>query len=59
MHNVNESDVCLCDFTGQVGWYIDGFDGVCGVYLCKSDKLQRGMLLEFCLEKELCVKYMA
>ena len=41
MHSADDLVMCLNDFNGHVGRHIDGFD--------------RRMLLEFCLEKELCM----
>ena len=33
----------------------NGFDGVNGRFVVGKRKLEEGILLEFCLEKELCV----
>ena len=40
---------------GHVGRHIDGFDGENGGYGVGQRNLEGRMLLEFCLEKELCV----
>ena len=47
--------MCSGDFDGQVGRYIDGFDGINGGYGVIQRNLERGMLLECGLEKELYV----
>ena len=44
--------MCLGDFNGHVGRHIDGFHGGYGVV---QRNFEERMLLEFCLEKELCV----
>ena len=41
--------MCLGDFNGHIGRHIDGGYGV------GQSNLEGRMLLEFCLEKELCV----
>ena len=43
------------DFNGHIGRYIDGFDEEHGGYGAGQRNLEGRMLLEFCLEKELCV----
>ena len=48
--------MCLDDVNGHVGRHIDGFDGVHGGHGVCQRNLKGIMLLEFCLEKELCVK---
>ena len=52
MHSADNLVMCFCEFNGHVGRHIDGFDGGYGVGL---SNLEGRMLLEFCLEKELCV----
>ena len=47
--------MCLVDINGHIGRQIDGLDGVHGGYGVGQRNLEGGMLLEFCLEKELCV----
>ena len=47
--------MCLGDFNGHVGRHIDGFDGVHGILGVGQRNLEGRILLEFCLEKELCV----
>ena len=46
--------LCMDDFYGHIGRHIDGFDGVHGGYGVGQKNLEGRMLLEFCLEKELC-----
>ena len=55
MHSADDLVMCLGDFTGLVGRYIDGFDGVHGGYGVGQRNVAGRMLLEFCLEKQLCV----
>ena len=45
----------MADFSGHIGWHIDGFDRVHGGKGVGQRNLEGRMLLEFCLEKELCV----
>ena len=47
--------VCLGGFNGHIGMHIDGFDGVDGGCGIGQRNFEGRMLLEFCLEKELCV----
>ena len=47
--------MCLGELNGHVGRHIDGFDWVHGGYGVCQRNLEGIMLLEFCLEKELCV----
>ena len=55
MHSSDDLVMCLCDLNGHCGRHTDGFDGVHGGYGVGQRNLERRMLLEFCLEKELCV----
>ena len=55
MHSANDSAMSLGDFKRHVGRHIDGFDGVHGGYGVGKWNLEGRMLLEFCLDKELCV----
>ena len=55
MHSADDLVMCLFGFNGHVGRYTDGFDGVHGGYGVGQRNLEGRMLLEFCLEKELCV----
>ena len=55
MLSADDLVICLCDFNGHVGRHIDGFDGDHGWYSIGERNLEGRMLLEFCLEKELCV----
>ena len=54
MYSTGDLAICLGDFNGHVGRYIDGFSGQYGL---EQKNLEGRMLLEFCLEKELCVSY--
>ena len=47
--------MCLGDFNGHIGRHIDGFDGVHGGYVVGQRNLEGKMLLEFCLDRKLCV----
>ena len=47
--------MCLGDFNGHIGWHIDIFDGVHRGYGIGWTNFGGRILLEFCLEKELCV----
>ena len=55
MHSTCDLVMCLGNFNGRVGRHIDGYDGVHGGYGVGQRNLDGGMLLRFCLEKELCV----
>ena len=55
MHSAEDLVMCLGDFNGHVGRHIVGFDGVNGQLGVGQRNLEGSMLLEFCLEKELCV----
>ena len=52
MNYTDDLVVCIGDFNGHVGRHIDGVHGGHGV---GQRNLEGKMLLEFCLEKELCV----
>ena len=54
MHSSGDLVMCLGDFSGHIGRYIDGFDGVNEVYGVGLRNLE-GRMLEFCLKKELCM----
>ena len=47
--------MCLGDFNGHTGRHIDGIDEVHRGYGIGQWNLGGRMLLEFCLEEELCV----
>ena len=51
MHSADDLVMCLGDCNG----HIDGFDWVHGGYGVGRRNLEGRMLLEFCLEMELCV----
>ena len=55
MHSAGGVVMCLGDFNGHVPRHMDGFNWVHGV---DQRNLEGRMSLEFCQEKELCVKYM-
>ena len=55
MHSADDLIMCFGDINGHIGRHIDGFDGVLGGYGVGQRNLKGRMLLEFCLEKELCV----
>ena len=55
MHSADDLVMCLGYINGHVGRHIDGFDEIHGGYGAGQSNLEGGMLLEFCLEKELCV----
>ena len=59
MHSVGDLVMCLGDFNGHIGRHIDGFDEICGGFGVGERNLEGRMLLEFCLEKGLHVKYIA
>ena len=55
MHSAGDLVLCLGDVSGHVSWLIDGFNRVYGGYGVGQRNLEGRMLLEVCLEKELCV----
>ena len=55
MHSADDLVMCLGNFNGHIGRHIDGFDGMHGGNGAGQMNLEGQMLLEFCLEKELCV----
>ena len=54
-HSAGYLVMYLGSFNGHIGRHIDGFNGVYGGYGIGQGNLEGRMLLEFCLEKELCV----
>ena len=58
MHSAYDLVKCLGDINGHVGRHIDAVDGVHGGYGAGQSNLEERMLLEFCLEKELCVLWL-
>ena len=58
MHSAGYLVMCLGDCNGHVSRHIYGFDGVHEGYGVGQRNVEGRMLLEFCLEKELCVKYL-
>ena len=55
MHSAGDLVMCLGDFSVHVGSHIYGFDGFHGGFRACQRNFEGRMLLEFCLEKELCV----
>ena len=55
MHSAYDLVMCLGDSDGHIGRHIDGFDLLHGWYGVGQRYLEGGMLLEFCLDKELSV----
>ena len=55
MHTAGDLVMFLGDIDGHVGRHIDGFVGVYGGYGVDQRNLERRMLLEFCLDKDLFV----
>ena len=55
MHSAGDLVMCLDHFNGQIGRHIDEVVGVHGRYGVDQWNLEGRMLLEFCMEKELCV----
>ena len=49
----DDSVMCLDDINGHAGRHIDGLDGGYGV---GQRNLEGKMLLESCVEKQLCIK---
>ena len=54
MHSAGDLVMRLCDFKGHVGRHFDGFDEIHGGYGVGQRNLEGRMLVEFCLENELC-----
>ena len=55
VENANEVLICLGDFNGHIGKEVDGFEGVHGSFEIGKRNLDGRLLLEFCVEKDLCV----
>ena len=55
MHSADDLVMCLGDCNGHIGRHIDGLEGMCGGHGVGQSNLEGRMLLQFCLEKELCV----
>ena len=47
--------ICLGYFNGYIGTKVDGFEGVHGGFGIVKRNLEGRLLLEFCVEKDLCV----
>ena len=56
MHYADDLVMCLGDFNGHVGRH---FCGLHGGHSVGYGNLEGRLILDFCLEKELCVKYVA
>ena len=56
-HSAHDLVMLLGDINGHVGRHIDGLGAVHGGYDVGQRNSKGKMLLQFCLEKELCVKY--
>ena len=55
LYSADDVVMSLVDFNEHVGRHIDGFDGVHGGYGAGHRNLEGKMLLDYCLEKELCL----
>ena len=55
MANANEMVLRLGDFNGHVGKCAEGFEGIHGGYGIGKRNVEGRMLLDFCVQKELCV----
>ena len=55
MHSAGDLVMCFRDYSGHIGRNIDDFVGVHGGYCIGQKNFEGGILLEFCLGKELCV----
>ena len=55
VENANEVLICLRGFNGHIGKEVDGFEGAHGGFGIGKRNLERRLLLEFCVEKDLCV----
>ena len=55
MANANEMVLELGDFNGHVGKYAKGFEGIHGGCEIGKRNVEGRMLLDFCVQKELCV----
>ena len=58
MHSAGYLFMCLGDFNGHVSRHFDVIDGVHTGFGVGQRNLEGRMLLEFCLEEELCVSSM-
>ena len=55
MANANEMVLGLGDFNGHVGKCAEGFEGIHGGYGIGKRNVEGSMLIDFCVQKELCV----
>ena len=55
MHFAGDLVICMGDINGHIGKHIDEVNGVHGGLGVGQTNLAGRLLLEYCLEKELCV----
>ena len=55
VENENEVLICLGDFNGHIGKEVDGFENVHGGFGTGKGNVEGRLLLEFCVEKGMCV----
>ena len=55
MENENEVLICLKDFNQHIDEKVNGFEGVHGGFGIGKRNLEGRLLLEFCVEKGMCV----
>ena len=55
MHSAGDLATCLGDFSEHIDKHINGFVGFHGGYGAGQRNLEGKILIEFCLEKALCV----
>ena len=55
VENASKVLICLGDFNGHIGKEVEGFEGVHGGFGIGKRNLDGRLLLEFCVEKDLCV----
>ena len=53
--NANEMVLGLGDFNDHVGKCAEGFEGIHGGYVIGKRNVKGRMLLDFCVQKEVCV----
>ena len=57
MHSADDLVMCLSEYTGHVGRYVDGFDGVHGGYGVGQRNLDGRTSLVLSIEGIICVNY--
>ena len=55
MHGADDLDICISDINRHGNKHVDEIDGVHGGYGIGPRNSEGKTLLEFCLEKEICV----